>query len=75
MDRLKKRIVMLFGLLSLVLFGSFLAAQGPPNLCANLCWQAYLNAVRDCHGDAACLAEARTEAEACIQGCNLLPPH
>lgn len=75
MDRLKKRIVMLFALLSLVLFGSFLAAQGPPNPCANACWQAYLNAVAGCHGNAACMAQARAEAEACIQGCHLLPPY
>jgi hypothetical protein len=26
-----------------------------------------------CHGDAACLAAARAEAEACIHGCGLPP--
>ncbi len=74
MNRRKKRFVMLLVPAVLILFAAFLAAQGPPNSCANACWQAYRNAVIACHGDAACLAAARAEAEACIQGCNLLPP-
>ena len=74
MDRLKKRFVMLLVPGALILFASFLAAQGPPNLCANACWQTYLNAVTSCHGDAGCQAAALAEAKKCIQGCNLLPP-
>jgi hypothetical protein len=74
MNRRKNRFVMLFVSLVLILFASFVAAQGPPNPCANACWQAYLNAVKACHGDAACLEAAHDEAEACIQGCHLTPP-
>ena len=74
MDRLRKWFVMLVVPVALILFASFLAAQGPPNPCANACWQAYLNAVKACHGDAACLAAARAAAEACVNGCNLKPP-
>ncbi len=73
MDRLKKRFVIFIIPAALILFASFLAAQGPPNPCANACWQAYLNAVHACHGDAACLADARATAEACVQGCGLPP--
>jgi hypothetical protein len=73
MNRRKNRFVMLSCSLTLILFASFLAAQGPPNPCANACWQAYLNAVHACHGDAACLANARAAALACVQGCGLPP--
>lgn len=74
MDRRKKRFVMFCVSLALILFASFLAAQGPPNPCANACWQAYLNAVAGCHGNAACQAAALANAKKCVQGCNLLPP-
>jgi hypothetical protein len=74
MNRRKNRFVMLVVPLAVVLLASLLVAQGPPNPCANACWQAYLNAVANCHGDAACLATARAEAEVCIQGCHLQPP-
>jgi len=74
MNRRKNRFVMLSCSLTLILFASFLAAQGPPNPCANACWQAYLNAVANCHGNAACLESARDAVEACIQGCHLAPP-
>ena len=71
MDRLKKRFVMLFSLVALIFFASFLAAQGPPP-CANQCWQNYLNAVHACHGNPTCLANARAAAEACVrQSCIL----
>ena len=73
MDRLKTRFVMLLVPAALILFAAFLAAQGPPNPCANACWEAYRNAVITCHGDAACLAKARATAEACVQGCGLPP--
>jgi hypothetical protein len=74
MDRRKKRFVMFLVPLAVILLASFLAAQGPPNPCANACWQAYLNAVANCQGDAACLESARDAVEACIQGCHLTPP-
>lgn len=74
MHRVKKRLVMLFFPLVLILFASFLAAQGPPG-CANACWQAYLNAVKTCpRGDAGCLAAARAARDTCIGNCGLLPP-
>ncbi len=44
MDRLRRRFVMLVVSVALILFASFLAAQGPPG-CANACWQAYTNKV------------------------------
>jgi hypothetical protein len=69
MDRLRKRFVMLVVPVALVLFASFLAAQGPPNTCLNACRQAHTNAVKACHGDQACLAAARAAALACVQGC------
>ena len=69
MNGLKRRIVLFCLPLVLISLASFLAAQGPPNPCANACWQTYLNAVKTCHGDAACLAAARAEAEACVRGC------
>ncbi len=74
MNGWKKRFAMLLVSLAVILFASLLAAQGPPNLCAEDCLQAYRNAVIACHGDAACLADARADVEACIQGCHLLPP-
>ena len=73
MERLKKQFVMLFVPAALILFAAFLAAQGPPNPCANACWEAYRNAVIACHGDAACLAAAREAAESCVQACGLPP--
>ncbi len=72
MDRLRRRFVMLVVSVALILFASFLAAQGPPG-CANACWQAYTNKVKTCHGDQACLAAARATALACVQGCGLPP--
>ena len=74
MNRRKKRFVMLFVPSAVILLASLLAAQGPPNHCADTCLQACRNAVIACHGDAACLADARADAEGCIQGCQLLPP-
>ncbi len=71
MDRLKKRFVMLLVSGALIVFASLLVAQGPPNPCANACWQTYLDAVHACHGDAACLANARAAALKCVQGCGL----
>jgi hypothetical protein len=73
-DRQRKPFVMLLVPAALILFAAFLAAQGPPNLCVNACWQTYTDAVKVCHGDGACLAAARAEAEHCIQGCHLTPP-
>jgi hypothetical protein len=72
MDRVKKRFVMLLAQVALILLASLLLAQGPPNPCVNACWQAYLAAVQSCQGNPACLAAARAEARACVQGC--LPP-
>ncbi len=74
MNGWKKRFAMLLVPLAVILLASLLAAQGPPNLCAEDCLRAYRNAVIACHGDAACLADARADLEACIQGCQLLPP-
>jgi hypothetical protein len=71
MDRLRKRFVMLVAPVALILFASLLAAQGPPNPCLNACWQAHTNAVKACHGDQACLAKARADALACVQGCGV----
>ncbi len=68
MDRLRKRFVMLVVPVALILFATFLAAQGPPT-CLNACRQTYTNAVKACHGDPACLAAARAAALACVQGC------
>jgi hypothetical protein len=69
MDRLRKRFVMFVVPMALILFASFILAQGPPNPCANVCRQNYTNAVKGCHGDPACLADARAAALACVQGC------
>ncbi len=71
MERLRKRFVMLVVPVALILFASFLAAQGPPNPCANKCWQDYTDAVKGCNGDPVCLAAARAKALACVQGCDL----
>jgi hypothetical protein len=71
MDRPRKRFVMLVVPVALILFASFLAAQGPPNLCANARWQNYTSAVKACHGDPVCLLKARTAALACVQSCDL----
>ncbi len=68
MDRLRKRFVMLVVPVALILFASFLAAQGPPG-CANVCRQKYTSDVKACHGDPTCLAAARAAARACVQGC------
>ena len=65
---------MLFIPLAVILLASLLAAQEPPNPCANICRHTYLNAVAEWHGDAACLAVAHEEAKACIEGCHLRPP-
>lgn len=73
MDRLRKWFLMLVVPVALILFASFLAAQGPPP-CANVCWQNYLNAVHACHGNPACLANARAAAEACVRQSCSLPP-
>jgi hypothetical protein len=62
---------MLLVIVGLVLFGSLLVAQGPPNACANACLQNYKAAVLACKGNAACEAAAREAAKACIAGCNL----
>jgi hypothetical protein len=71
MDRLRKQFVILVLPVTLILFASFLAAQGPPNPCANACWQTYTNAVKACNGNPTCLAAARAAALACVQGCGL----
>ena len=71
MDRLRKRFVMLVVPVAVILFASFLMAQGPPNPCAKTCQQIYTDAVKSCHGDQACLAAARAAALACVQGCGL----
>ncbi len=70
----KKRFAMLLVPVALILFAAFLTAQGPPNPCANGCWQTYKAAVTSCHGDTECQAAALANAKKCIQGCNLLPP-
>ena len=73
MDRQRKRLVMLLVPAALILFAAFLAAQGPPSSCANACWRNYTSAVKACHGDPSCLANARAAALACVQGCDLPP--
>jgi hypothetical protein len=69
MDRLRNRFLMLVVPVALVLFGSFLLAQGPPNNCAKTCQQIYADAVKSWHGDQACLAAARGAALNCLKGC------
>jgi hypothetical protein len=55
--------------IALILLGSFLLAQGPPNKCAKTCQQIYADSVKSCHGDQACLAAARAEVRLCVQSC------
>lgn len=74
MARLRKRFVRLRAPLAVILLVTLLAAQEPPNPCANACWQTYLNAAVDCHSDGVCLTAARAEAEACLDNCHLTPP-
>lgn len=74
MDRLKKRFVMLVIPVALISFGSFLLAQGPPNPCAKTCQQIYAETVQNCHGDQACLANARAAVLNCLHGCGVTPP-
>jgi len=69
MDRLRKRFVMLFVPLAVVLLASMLLAQATPNPCLNACAQTYKAAVIACHGDPTCLAAARAAAQACVCGC------
>ena len=69
MDRLRNRFVMLVVPVALILFGSFLLAQGPPNKCAKTCQQIYADSVKSCHGDQACLAAARGAVLNCVKGC------
>jgi hypothetical protein len=69
MDRLRKRFVMLVVPVTVILFASFLLAQGPPNKCAKTCQQIYADAVKSCHGDQGCLAVARAEVRLCVQSC------
>ncbi len=72
MDRSQKQFVMLLVPGALILFAALLAAQGPPpTQCLNACAPAYKNAVSNCHGDQACLANARTAALKCVEGCGL----
>ncbi len=71
MDKLLKRFAMLVVPVALILLATFLAAQGPPNPCANACWQNYTSAVKACHGTPTCLAAARAAALACVHGCGL----
>jgi hypothetical protein len=71
MDRPKQQFVVLLVAAALILFASFLAAQGPPNPCANGCWQTYTSTVKACNGDPTCLAKARAAALTCVQGCGL----
>lgn len=72
MNKPRKRFVMLLVPVALILFASLAVADGPPG-CANTCWRAYTDAVRSCHGDQTCLANARATALACVKGCNLPP--
>jgi hypothetical protein len=69
MERLRKRLVVLVVPIALILSGSFLLAQGPPNKCAKTCQQIYADSVKSCHGDQACLAAARAEVRLCVQSC------
>jgi hypothetical protein len=71
MDILRKRFVVLLVPAALIVFTSFLAAQGPPNRCAKTCQKIYADAVKSCHGDQACIAAARTATLNCLQGCGL----
>jgi hypothetical protein len=71
MYRLRKLFVMLVSPVVLILFASFLVAQGPPKPCAKACQQIYADTVKTCHGDQACLANARTAVLTCLQGCGV----
>ena len=71
MDILRKRFVIFLVPAALIVFASFLAAQGPPNKCAKTCQQIYADTVKTCHGDQACLANARTAVLTCLQGCGV----
>jgi hypothetical protein len=71
MERLRKRLVVLVVPVALILSGSFLLAQGPPNKCAKTCQQIYADAVKSCRGDQACIAAARAATLNCLQGCGL----
>lgn len=73
MDRLKKRFVILFIPVALIVFSSFLVAQGPPtpNPCAKTCQQIFAETVQNCHGNQECLAAARAAALSCLKGCGL----
>jgi hypothetical protein len=69
MNTLKRRFVRFFVLTALVMLGSVLVAQGPPNSCYDGCLQAYKAAVAACKGDAGCVAAARASAQACVSTC------
>lgn len=69
MKTLKKHFVKLAVMAALALLALMLEAQGPPNACANTCLQSFKAKVRACKGDAACVADARASAEACVRGC------
>jgi hypothetical protein len=69
MDRLRRRFMMIVVPTALILCGSFLLAQGPPNKCAKTCQQIYADSVKSCHGDQACLAAARGAVLNCLNGC------
>ncbi len=69
MDTLKRSFARFFALTGLVLLGSVLVAQGPPNSCYNGCLQAFKAAVAACKGDAGCVAAARASAQACVSTC------
>jgi len=70
MERLRKRLVVLVVPIALILSGSFLLAQGPPNKCAKTCQQIYADSVKSCHGDQACLAAARGAVLNCLNVCS-----
>jgi len=71
MDILRKRFATLIIPVALIVFASFLAAQGPPNKCAKTCQQIYADSVKSCRGDQACLASARAAVVNCVQACSL----
>lgn len=69
MVNLKKQFAKLLVLTALVLLGSVLVAQGPPNSCYDGCLQAYKAAVAACKGDAGCVAAARVALQTCAGAC------
>jgi hypothetical protein len=69
MDTLKRSFARFFALTALVLLGSVLVAQGPPNSCYDGCLQAYKAAVAACKGDAGCVAAARAALQTCTGTC------